>query len=165
MAFKVSSPLVWLLATLAFVSIVGVQRAAAQDKDCTQNLDTCEMWSTCSECTEVDESSNQVYEECMASQLDYSNYCDIYLGKACCQHQASEKDCIANHRFESLWTCELDGCYHSYPSVESCSAIGVSVTSGDTTNTIETPGPAGMPVPGKPPNLILQGRDTFGGTK
>ncbi len=157
MAFKVSSLLVWLLATLSLTATV-LQRVAAQD--CTEELSACEADTVCAECTAVDDTFNQVYEECMASQYYYSN-CDNYLLKACCQHQASENDCLANEMFVTVWWCYLPGCTYTFPGVASCSDIlGVSVTSNGVSDPGTTPAP--IAAPGKPPTQSLQNETTSG---
>lgn len=138
MAFKVNSLLVRLLATLATTAVLVTQQVAAQD--CVDEGPTCEADAVCNECYNVGSTFNQAYEECYASHEDFLSACDSYMLTACCQHQVSENDCIANEPFLAYWWCEM--CNSAFPSVEACAeVVGIIVTSGGSTGTLDTPAP------------------------
>lgn len=142
MAFKVSSLLVWLLATTATITTV-LHRVAAQ---CDEVL-TCEADAVCGEeCWAVGETFNQVFEDCMNADPVAFGVCERNIKTACCQTLGSDTDCFANSLYVEAWWCTNNGgCEWSYPTVQACTEFGVlGVTSGgvgSSADTVESPAP------------------------
>ena len=149
MTFKVSSLLVWLLATTTLMTMV-FHRVAAQA--CDEYL-ACEADAVCGgECLAVGDTFNQVFEDCMNGEPHSVSICWNSMKTACCQTLASPTDCFANSLYVEAWWCDNlpSRCDWTYPTVEACEEIGVvGVTSGGVSSSgggVEPP-PVASPAP------------------
>lgn len=138
MASRGGSVVVWLLATFTIIAVFMPQEL--QVAACSEEILTCEGDAVCNECMVVGDTFNQAFEDCNA---DGNSFCLANLQYSCCQHQVLETDCLANDAFVAYWwSCWMSTCDVSYPNADDCSEfLGVPVTSGDVTNTGDTPAP------------------------
>lgn len=142
MAFKLSSLLVWLLATSSPMTMT-LQKVSAQT-GCDEEV-ACAADAVCGECLAVGETFNQVYEDCVDTELPLggSLSCGSSLRMACCQHLGSANDCLASGLFVEAWWCTIKACPDfAYPSVEACASLGISLNSGGGSGSVAVESPA-----------------------
>lgn len=131
MTIKVDSLLLWLLGTTTAVMRV--------EAICETETTACAANAVCDECWNTGSSFNRDFEQCESAYTWSLASCGENLLAACCQHEASGNDCLANESFVSVWRCYLQSCTVTFPDAESCSEhLGYDVSSGST---------AGAPAP------------------
>lgn len=109
-------------------------------EECGDELDSCNIDSTCAECLFGSDASFESttsittieYEECLSSSFDDETTsvttCEALGAMACCHPD----DCLANDAFSSLWECAMEyvGCSTEAFSCDETSTAAATVTLG-----------------------------------